>query len=108
MFKIILEKKNKAVKKTRKQQIEFSKKIFYMITAFTAIVCIYSMFLMWHTQDSSALSYLIPCVFTEMSVATGFYYWKARKENELKLNKKYKSSTENIKTESEDNNDLDN
>lgn len=98
--------KNSLIKKYK--NIEFSKKIFYMITSLTVIICIYSMFLMWHTQDTSALSYLIPCVFTEMSVATGFYYWKARKENELKLNKKYKSSTENIKTESEDNNDLDN
>ena len=77
-------------KKKKRKKIEFSKKIFYIITTFTIIIVLYSMALMWHTQDSSALSYLIPAIFGELGVSTGFYYWKARTENKIKLEKKYK------------------
>lgn len=74
----------------KKKKTEFSKKIFYIITTLTIIIVLYSMALMWHTQDSSALSYLIPAIFGELGVSTGFYYWKARTENKIKLEKKYK------------------
>lgn len=72
-----------------KKKVEFSKKIFYMVTAFTIVVIIYSMVLMWKTNDSSALAYLIPSVFAEMATATGFYYSKAKTENKIKLAKRY-------------------
>lgn len=75
----------------KKTNMEFSKKIFYMVTVFTLSVVIYSMVLMWKTNDASALSYLIPSVFVEFGVATGFYYNKAKVENEIKLSKHYKS-----------------
>lgn len=81
--------------KKKKQTIEFSKKIFYIITALTIVVVIYSMALMWYTQDTTALSYLIPAIFGELGVSTGFYYWKARTENKIKLEKKYKIKLEN-------------
>ena len=74
----------------KKKKTEFSKKIFYIITTLTIIIVLYSMTLMWYTQDSSALSYLIPAIFGELGVSTGFYYWKARTENKIKLEKKYK------------------
>lgn len=77
-------------KKKKKKKTEFSKKIFYIITTLTIIIVLYSMALMWYTQDSSALSYLIPAIFGELGVSTGFYYWKARTENKIKLEKKYK------------------
>ena len=77
-------------KKKKRQKTEFSKKIFYIITTLTIIIVLYSMALMWYTQDSSALSYLIPAIFGELGVSTGFYYWKARTENKIKLEKKYK------------------
>ncbi|WP_343209483.1 hypothetical protein [Anaerolentibacter hominis] len=70
-------------------RMEFSKKIFYMVTGFTVLVTMYSMALMWITRDSSALSVLIPAVFAEFATATGFYYSKAKKENEIKLKKLY-------------------
>lgn len=73
----------------KKSKMEFSKKIFYMITVMTVVIVGYSMALMWYTKDSSALAYLIPAVFAEMATATGFYYTKAKKENEIKLAKKY-------------------
>jgi type IV secretory pathway VirB3-like protein len=82
--------------------MEFSKKIFYIIMVITIVIIIYSMALMWYTKDSSALAYLIPGVFTEMATGTGFYFWKARKENEIKLTKKYgKELVESSETENE-------
>lgn len=81
---MVLFKRKNRVKKI-KEKIEFSKKIFYMITVFTTIVIIFSMLLMWKTQDTSALSYLITAVFGEFATATGFYYWKARSENSIKI-----------------------
>lgn len=78
-----------------KKKVEFSKKIFYMVTAFTIVVIIYSMVLMWKTNDSSALAYLIPSVFAEMATATGFYYSKAKTENKIKLSKKYELDLSN-------------
>jgi hypothetical protein len=91
------------MKNKHKTKMEFSKKIFYMITIMTVIIVVYSMMLMWYTKDSSALAYLIPSIFTEMATATGFYYTKAKKENEIKLNKKYgKDSVDNTnETENE-------
>jgi Na+/H+-translocating membrane pyrophosphatase len=73
----------------KKSKIEFSKRIFYMITVMTVVIVVYSMALMWYTKDSTALAYLIPAVFAEMATATGFYYSKAKKENEIKLANKY-------------------
>lgn len=77
-------------KKKKRQKTEFSKKIFYIITTLTIIIILYSMALMWYTQDSSALAYLIPAIFAELTTCTGFYFWKARTENKIKLEKKYK------------------
>ena len=64
-----------------KKHLEFSKKIFYMLSAMIAILCIYSMALMWHTGDTSGLAYLLTGAFGAFSVGVGFYYDKAKKEN---------------------------
>lgn len=82
--------------------MEFSKKIIIFICAFSVIVTAFSIVLMWRTNDLSALAYLIPSVFTELTAATGFYYWKARTENKIKLLKKYGNIAEKaIESESE-------
>ena len=36
-------------------------------------------------RTASGTAYLIPAVFTEMASATGFYFWKAKAENKIKL-----------------------
>lgn len=82
-------------KKKKKNKMEFSKKIFYLVTIFTVVVIFYSMALMWKTNDSSALAYLIPSVVGEMGVATAFYFNKAKLENKIKLSKKYGSELVN-------------
>lgn len=88
-----------AKKKKKKTKVEFSKKIFYIITTLTVVIIFYSMALMWKTEDASALAYLIPAIFTELATCTAFYYWKARTENKIKLEKKYKVK---IKEDTED------
>ena len=71
-------------------QIEFSKLIFWLVFLMTLSVSVFACALMWHTGDTSGLMYLIPAIFAEFATATGFYYWKAKNENHIKLLKKYK------------------
>lgn len=73
-------------KKKKKQKVEFSKKIFYMLSAMIISIVVYAMVLMWHVGDTSPLAYLIPAAFGAYSVGIGFYYDKAKKENLNKFN----------------------
>ena len=74
-------------KNVKPPKIEFSKLIFWLVFAMTASVTVYAGALMWRTGDTTGLAYLIPACFGEFATATGFYYGKARKENEIKLMK---------------------
>lgn len=76
--------------KKKKQKVEFSKLIFIGVTIATVIVTIFSLILMWVTKDTSALAYLIPAIYGELISATGFYYNKAKAENQLKITLAYK------------------
>lgn len=78
----------------KKQRPEFSKQIMIFMTVFTVLITLYTLILMWRTSDTSPLAYLIPAVFAEYATATGFYYWKARKENEIKLRRLYGEAAE--------------
>lgn len=66
-------------------KMEYSKKILIVLMAVQVVIILYSMALMWHTQDATALAYLIPSLSAELSVAVGFYYNKAKRENEIKI-----------------------
>ena len=55
-----------------RKKVEFSKLIFVGVSVLTVSIVAFS-------------CYLIPAVFTEMASATGFYYWKAKAENKIKL-----------------------
>ena len=83
--------------KNSKQKMEFSKKIFYIVITLFVIVLGYSMALMWKTGITDGLAYLIPSVGTIAATAIGFYYWKAKAENAIKLSKEYEMSLENFK-----------
>ena len=78
-----------------KKKIEFSKLIMLAVGAVTIIVTAFTLFMVWKTQDLSPLAYLIPAVFAELSVGTGFYYSKAKAENRIKLRKQYGSEIYN-------------
>lgn len=68
---------------------EFSKLIMMGVGAVTLGVTAFTLFMVWQTQDLTPLSYLIPALFAELATATGFYYSKAKVENEIKLRKTY-------------------
>lgn len=83
--------------KKEKKKLEFSKKIFNIIITIFIIVIAYSMALMWKTDDTSALSYLIPSVGALAGTATGFYFWKSKYENIIKLSKENNMSIDEVK-----------
>ena len=68
-----------------KKKFEFSKAIFIYIAIMFTIVIIFSMVLMWVTKDTTAVAYLIPAVGGLMATTVGFYSWKAKAENILKI-----------------------
>lgn len=57
----------------------------------SAILSLYTMCIVYITGDLSPLDYLIPSVFAELAAATGFYFNKAKAENQIKLRKHYGS-----------------
>lgn len=63
----------------------FSKLLCVVIMALTILVVIFTIILMVITNDLSPLEYLIPSVFVEASVISGFYSYKAKAENKIKL-----------------------
>lgn len=68
-----------------KKRIEFSKLIFAAVSIFVLCITVFACVMMWRTNDTSPLAYLIPAAFAELATATGFYYYKAKAENEIKL-----------------------
>ena len=79
-----------------KKKKEFSKKIFNIVITIFIVVVLYSMALMWKTENTDALAYLLPAVGALAATATGFYYNKAKLENRIKLSKEYETSMEEI------------
>jgi len=77
--------KERSKHKTQKKRFEFSKIIFAGVSIATIAVVVFSCKMIYATGDLSPLAYLIPSVFAELATATGFYYRKAQKENELKI-----------------------
>lgn len=75
--------------------IEFSKLIIFCISSVAFALTVFTMVMVWNTNDTTALSYLIPSVFTALAASTGFYYNKAKLENQIKLRKKYGSEIYN-------------
>ena len=83
--------------KGNKSSKEFSKKILNIVITLFIIVIFYAMALMWKTETTDGLMYLIPAVGTLASVTVGFYYWKAKMENMVKLSKENDIALEEIK-----------
>lgn len=69
----------------KKKKVEFSKVILTVVAFAAAAIVISSFVIMWRTGDTSPLAYIIPGIFAELSAATGFYFWKAKAENQIKL-----------------------
>lgn len=73
----------------QKTKREFSKVIFIGVSAVNIAVILFTMIMIFRTNDLSPLMYLIPATAAEMATATGFYYEKAKAENRIKLMKEY-------------------
>ena len=76
---------------------EFSKKIFNIVITLFIIVLFYSMALMWKTNMTDGLMYLIPSVTGLTTTCVGFYFWKAKMENVIKLSKENNMSVDEVK-----------
>ena len=88
---------NRAVKNAAAGQIEaimntkaeknwtFSKILCLLILFGTFFVVLYSCVAMWYFGDFSSLDTLITAIFAECAVMSGFYSWKAKEENKIKL-----------------------
>lgn len=68
-----------------KPKMEFSKKILIAVFVATLIIVVCAMGMSYMTQTTDVYAYLIPAIFAELGIGTGFYYWKSKKENEIKL-----------------------
>ena len=67
------------------------------ITIATNIVTIFSCVAMWYFNNLDPLIYLIPAIFTAFTTVTGFYSYKAKAENEIKLDTQRKLITALLK-----------
>ena len=77
------------MKRRTKRRMEFSKKILLVAGAINIGVIVFACVMIWRTVNLEPLAYLIPAVAAEVATGTGYYYWKAKAENTIKLRKKY-------------------
>jgi CDP-diglyceride synthetase len=77
------------------KKVETSKIIVAFVGAVVFVVTAFSMFMVYDTKNTEPLSVLIPAVFGAFATAMGFYFNKAKRENEIKLRKKYGSEIYN-------------
>lgn len=56
---------------------------------------------MWYFNNIDALVYLIPSVFAECATMSGFYSYKAKAENEIKLDTQRKLITALLREQNE-------
>lgn len=78
-----------------RKKFEFSKLIMIAVGAVTFVVTAFTLHMVHETKDLTPLMYLIPAIFAEMATATGYYFSKAKRENEIKLRKEYGSEIYN-------------
>ena len=71
--------------KNNKNKIETSKKVIFSVIVLTYIFVVFACYMIYKTEDLSPFTYLIPSIFGLATTSLGFYSWKAKKENELKL-----------------------
>lgn len=71
---------------------EFSKIMAVIAVTMWLLVNLFGMVVVAITLDASPLAYILPSIDAVVGVVLGFYYWKARAENEIKLKKIYKDS----------------
>lgn len=77
------------------KKMEFSKKILVVTFGIAVVIIAYAMFVQMlvilkdYHGGTEIVTVLIGALAAEVTAGTGFYYWKAKRENELKLKKKF-------------------
>ncbi len=66
---------------------EFSKIIVFVLGVVGITVLALSFHLMYLTFDLSPLAYIVPSTEVVVAIGLGFYFWKAKAENKIKLMK---------------------
>lgn len=91
----------------KKHTTEFSKLILFAISAVILLVIIFAMVMIAITRDLGPIDWILGGLFSLADVAVGFYFWKARKENEIKLRVAYgKEMTDGIVGTNSDESDI--
>ena len=71
---------------------ETSKVILFVAFAVAVIVILFTFVMVWRTCDLTPLEYIIGGASAVLTTCVGFYYWKARLENSIKLKRQYGQS----------------
>ena len=79
MINITFKRKNTTKKR------ETSKSIILSVIILTYLFTIFICFMVFKTGDLTPLAYLIPSFFALSTTALGFYSWKSKAENKIKL-----------------------
>lgn len=86
-------------KNVQKRKPEFSKVVAVIGIVMWLIVNIFGMTMMVVTYDLTPLAYVIGSVDAVVAVVLGFYYWKAKAENQIKLKKEYGELADSVVNE---------
>lgn len=76
-------------KHSKRKKLEFSKVVAVIGILMWMFVNLFGMAMMVVTYDLSPLAYVIGSVDAVVAVVLGFYFWKAKAENQIKLKKEY-------------------
>lgn len=83
-------------------KMEFSKLIFLWLALIATFAVIASVAAVWHTGDATPIMTMMEWTAKLAMVGVGFYFWKARTENKIKLRKKYGEDIYNDAMKGED------
>lgn len=82
-------KRKKKTSKKETKRFEFSKIMALVAVFMWLLVNFFGMAMVVFTLDTSPLMYVVPSVDAVVAAIIGFYLWKARAENEIKLQRLY-------------------
>ena len=80
--------------KKNKRRHEFSKIMAVIAISMWLFVNFFCMAMVILTLDTSPLMYVVPSVDAVVAVVCGYYFWKAKAENQIKLRRIYGVDTE--------------
>lgn len=76
-------------RRSKRNKLEFSKVVAVIGILMWMFVNLFGMAMMVVTYDLSPLAYVIGSVDAVVAVVLGFYFWKAKAENQIKLKKEF-------------------